>query len=118
MTTRSPARRSTAAPARPPVHCPDNDCQREQAQALSRIAAVIEAAQADFHELKPILVNLGEIAGKWLRFCAFVRKWFPKVGWWLLPIVITALSKGSSEAMDQLIHALTVFLQTQAGGGA
>lgn len=112
--SRGPARR----PAAPLSHCPDNDCQREQAQALTRIAAVIEAAQADFHELKPILQNIGEIAGKWLRFCAFVRKWFPKVGWWLLPIVITALSKGSSEAMDQLIHALTVFLQTQAGGGA
>lgn len=63
------------------------------------------------------LITIGEIGGKWLRFCAFVRKWFPRVGWWLVPILITLLTKGSSEAWDALGEALTVALRNYAGSG-
>lgn len=117
MVSRAPVRRPTAEPA---TTCPRNDdCQREQARALARLADVAEAFHLEFHEIKPLIQNLGEIAGKWLRFCLFVRKWFPRVGWWLLPIAVTLLSKGSSEAVDALISALTVAAQAYvAGGGA
>lgn len=84
---------------------------------MTRLADTAEAFQAEFHQLKPLLENIGEIAGKWLRFCLFVRKWFPRVGWWLLPIAVTLLSKGSSEAVDALIEAATVAMQAYVAGG-
>lgn len=116
--SRTPARRaSSAAPPAAEPYCPSNDCHRQQAEAMQRIAAVIEAAQIDFHELKPMLKDIGEIAGKWLKFCAFVRRWFPRVGWWLLPIAVTLLTKGSSEAVDALVQAATQALTTYAAGG-
>lgn len=119
--SRTPARRaSSAAPPAQDVEprCPRNDdCERRRAQAMERIAAVVEAAHLDLNELKPMLKDIGEIAGKWLRFCAFVRKWFPRVGWWLLPIAVTLLTKGSSEAVDALVQAATQALTTYAAGG-
>ena len=114
--TRTPVRRGAAAPV-PAEHCPRNDdCQREQARALARLADVAEAAQLDFHELKPILKDIGEIAGKWLRFCAFLRKWFPKL-WVFLPLLAGVLFKGGSEATDALMQAVTAWLTMQTGGG-
>lgn len=109
---RTPAR--APAPALP-AHCPDNDCGRQQAEALTRLATVSEEALVHLIELKPHLEAMGEVVEKWLGFCAFVRKWFPRVGWWLLPILVTLLTKGSSEAMDALVKAATAWLQMQAG---
>lgn len=112
--SRLPARveRPKASP-----YCPENDCQREQAQALTRLAATAEAALAEFDNLKPTLQAIGEIAGKWLRFCAFLRKWFPRL-WVFIPLLAGMLFKGSSEATDALIQAVTAYLTMQAGGGA
>lgn len=121
--SRIPAARARADQSRP-LHCPDNDCQRQQAEALTRLADHLDhlfgqpgADPEDQGEAMKALVTLGEIGGKWLRFCAFVRKWFPRVGWWLLPILVTLLTKGSSEAMDALIKALTAWATTAAGAG-
>lgn len=114
--TRAPARSPRGAAQAAAPHCPENDCQRDQARALTRLADVGEAMHAELLNLKPTIETLGEIAGKWLRFCAFVRKWFPRVGWWLLPIAATVLSKGSSQAVDALIQAATLALQSYAAG--
>jgi hypothetical protein len=106
--------RTTTPRARP--HCPDNDCQRQQAEALSRIAEVGEKTLQELQELKPHLEAFGDVAARWLRFCAFIRKWFPKL-WWLALPAATFLTKGSSEAADALLSALTLFLQAHTGGG-
>jgi hypothetical protein len=101
----------------PEPFCPRNDdCQRSQAEALTRLADHADSLFDEKGAAMMALKDLGEIAGKWLRFCAFVRKWFPMVGWWLLPIVATLLSKGSSEALDALIQAATMALQGYAAG--
>ena len=113
--SRPPSRTRAAAAA--PAHCPPNDCGQQQAEALARLATVSEEALSHFLELKPHLEAVGEIVRKWLGFCAFVRKWFPRVGWWLLPIIATLLTKGSSEAVDALVQAATVALQAAADGG-
>lgn len=113
---RPAARAVAAAPAEP--HCPRNDdCQREQARALARLAEVAEAFHVEFHELKPTLHAIGEIAGKWLKFCAFIRKWVPKL-WWLPLLIGPLIGKGSNEVADALFRAVTAYLTMQAGGGA
>lgn len=115
--TRAPAprRAASAPPAVTEPHCPRNDdCDRDRARATAQLAAVAEAFLLEFHELKPTLHAVGEIAGKWLRFCAFLRKWFPRL-WVFLPLIAGALFKGSSEATDALIQAVTLFLQSQTG---
>lgn len=116
--SRAPTRRPEAGASNERAdQCPrHDDCQREQARALTRLADTAEAFQAEFHELKPTLQAMGDILTKWLLFCAFVRKWFPKVGWWLLPIAVTLLSKGSSEAVDALIQAATLAAQAYVAG--
>ena len=112
--SRPPARRAVAD-----THCPRNDdCQQAQAEALTRLADHADRLFNEDGAAMKALTDLGEIAGKWLHFCAFVRKWFPKVGWWLLPIAATLLTKGSSEAVDALIQAATAALLAQNGGGA
>lgn len=118
--SRAPVR--TPARARP--HCAENDCQRTAAEATTRLAdhmdhlfGVPGAPEDEQGEAMRALKTIGQIAGMWLRACAFVRKWFPRVGWWLVPIAGTLLTKGSSEAADQLIAALTAFLQSQTGAG-
>lgn len=111
-----PRRAAAPAPELDPA-CPRNDeCQREQARALSRLADVAEAAHAELLMLKPTLEALGEIAGKWLRFCLFVRKWFPRL-WVFLPILAGVLFRGGNEATDALIRAATAWLTLQTGGG-
>lgn len=113
--SRPPARNTSSRPSAP-AHCAENDCKREQAQAMSRLADVGEGMLIHFLEMKPTIEAMGEIIGKWLRFCQFVRKWFPRVGWWLLPIAVTLVTKGSSEAVDALIQAATTALLAQQGG--
>lgn len=126
--SRTPAARARADQSRPDptrgAHCPDNDCQRQQAEALTRLADHFDhlfgapgADPEDRGEAMKALVTIGEIGGKWLSFCGFVRKWFPRVGWWLLPILATLLTKGSSEAMDALIQAATTALQSYVASG-
>lgn len=112
--SRAPVRAQRASAVDKP-YCPENDCQREQARALTRLADVSEAALAEFEQLKPTLHSIGEVVGKWLRFCAFMRKWFPRVGWWLIPLAMTVVTRGGSEATDALIQAVTAYLQMQAG---
>lgn len=121
--SRSPARPRVVPTTRAP-HCPENDCGQQQADALKRLAEHLDhlfgppgAAPEDQGEAMKALITIGEIGGKWLRFCAFLRKWFPRVGWWLLPILATLLTKGSSEAVDALIAAATTALQSYAAGG-
>jgi hypothetical protein len=120
------SRAPAAKPVRPSSrqHCLENDCQRQQAQALTRLADHFDhlfglpgAEPDDQGEAMKALITIGEIGGKWLRFCAFVRKWFPRVGWWLLPILATLLTKGSSEAVDALVKAATLALQNYAATG-
>ncbi|MBO9502506.1 hypothetical protein [Brevundimonas sp. A19_0] len=115
------ARRPPARPAAPPPGCTENDCGRMQAQALTRIADHADRlfGHPDDPEPSPgmkALTDLGEIAGKWLNFCHFMRKWFPKVGWWLIPLVLTVIFNGGSELSDALVRALTAYLQMQTGG--
>ncbi|MFN4288901.1 MAG: hypothetical protein ACK4E3_10455 [Brevundimonas sp.] len=110
-----PARRAAAQPAASPApqtpRCADNDCQREQAAAMTAIAAELANIRTGLEAIKPYLETAGEVAGKWLRFCAFLRTWFPRVGWWLLPIMFGLLTSGGGElgaAMARfLTHVLT-----------
>lgn len=108
------------------ANCPRNDdCQRAQAEALTRLAEHFDhlfgppgAPPEEQGEGMKALMNLGEVIGLWLKGCRFTRKWFPRVGWWLLPIAVTLLTKGSSEAVDALVQAATTALLAQPGGGA
>lgn len=106
------------------VPCPRNeDCDRKAADSLARLADHFDnlfgppgAEAEDRGEAMKALSNIGEVAGKWLRFCAFTRVWFPRVGWWLLPIVVTLLSKGTAAGWDAFVAALNA-LPGVAGGG-
>ena len=117
VTMRKPSARQPAAAPVPAEHCPRNDdCQREQARALTRIADVGEAMLAYAAAHKETFEAVGEIAKKWLKFCAFIRKWVPKL-WWLPLLIGPLIGKGSDELADGLIRAATAWLTMQTGGG-
>lgn len=69
--SRTPTPRRPAPPA--VSHCPDNDCQRTQAEALVRIADALES-------LAPAANTVHDLADRLERLCVFLRKKGP----WLL----------------------------------
>lgn len=69
--SRPASRRAT--PSRAVSHCPDNDCQRVQAEALTRIADALES-------LAPAANTVHDLADRLERLCVFMRKKGP----WLL----------------------------------
>lgn len=116
----APAPKTSPRSGRP--HCADNDCaltqaeaMKAQAQAVAEGVDVLKQLLIEWQEVKPHIQTFAEIGGKWLRFCLFVRKWFPRVGWWLLPLVWGVIFRGGGEASDAALQALTAWLHMQAG---
>ncbi len=66
--SRPPAARRPTQP-----HCTENDCQRQQAEALTRIADALES-------LAPAANTVHDLAARLEKLCVFLRKKGP----WLL----------------------------------
>ena len=106
-TTPRPPRRP-AAPSRAVSHCPDNDCQRVQAEALTRIADALES-------LAPAANTVHELADRLERLCVFLRKKGP----WLLasaPVVASIVGAVVPELAPWL-RAIAGALASQAVPG-
>ena len=116
MTERRPASRRT-----PADHCPRNDdCHRQMAEAQTRLADHFDhlfgppgADPEEQGEAMKVLVTLGQIGGKWLQFCVFLRKRGP----WLLasaPLIASVVGAVIPE-LGPLARAVATALVAPAG---
>lgn len=102
---RTPAPRAATRTA----HCPDNDCQRTQAEALTRIADALES-------LAPAANTVHDLADRLEKMCIFLRKKGP----WLLasaPLIATIVGALIPE-LGPFARAIATALAAQAIPGA
>lgn len=110
---RSPSRRPSRVPVLPDVadtrpHCAENDCQRQQAEALTRIADTLD-------QLKPAAEVVHDLADRLEKLCKWSRRWGP----WLLasaPLVASIVGAISPE-LKPLVEAVATAIAAQAAGG-
>lgn len=103
------ARTPSRAPAPRTAHCPDNDCQQTQAEALTRIADALES-------LAPAANTVHELADRLERLCVFLRKKGP----WLLasaPVIASIVGAVIPE-LGPTVRAIAVALAGAAVPGA
>lgn len=103
--SRTPAPRPGRAAADRASHCPDNDCQRTQAEALTRIADALE-------RLAPLSDAVHDLVGRAERMCVFLRKRGP----WLLasaPVVASIIGAVAPE-LGPMARAVASAIAAQA----
>lgn len=107
--SRAPNRASSATPSPRGAYCPKNDCQREQAEALARIADALES-------LAPAANTVHELADRLERLCVFLRKKGP----WLLasaPVIASIVGAVIPE-LGPTVRAIAAALVASAVPGA
>lgn len=113
------------APADP--RCPRNDdCQRQAAEAQTRIADHLDAlfgppggGPEQEGWLTKVLKAIGAVFARWESMCVWVRAKTPKHGWWLLIVVWAFTNLGSPELKAAINEWAAVMIrQMAAGGGA
>lgn len=107
---RTPAPRPAARSAPSDPFCPRNDdCQRIQAEALTRIADALES-------LAPAANTVHDLADRLERLCVFLRKKGP----WLLasaPLIATIVGALIPE-LGPMARAIATAMAAQAAGDA